>query len=93
MWRNRGADKIIVVGASKITQLGVLTSTHSSKTKSRQAKITTIKELFFCIFDKKDASKNKIKQNNNKLKDWKRETPLAEILFLLGNGARKLAGM
>jgi hypothetical protein len=25
----------------------------------------------FCIFDKKDASKNKIKQNNNKVKDWK----------------------
>jgi hypothetical protein len=33
----------------------------------------------------------KIKQNNNKVKDWKRETPLAEILFLPGNGARKFA--
>jgi hypothetical protein len=30
------------------------------------------------------------KQNNNKVKDWKRETPLAEILFLPGNGARKM---
>jgi hypothetical protein len=39
---------------------------------------------------KKDASKNKIKQNNNKVKDWKRETPLAEILFLPSNGARKI---
>jgi hypothetical protein len=38
-----------------------------------------------------DASKNKVKQNNNKLKDWKRETPLAEIFFFPGNGARKLA--
>jgi hypothetical protein len=70
-WRNRSADKIIVVGASKITQLGVLRSTYSNKIKSRQVKITTINELFFCIFDKKDASKNKIKQNNNKVKDWK----------------------
>jgi hypothetical protein len=33
--------------------------THSSKTKSRQAKITTIKELFFCIFDKKMQAKIK----------------------------------
>jgi hypothetical protein len=39
---------------------------------------------------KKDASKNKIKQNNNKVKDWKRETPLAEILFFPGNDARKI---
>jgi hypothetical protein len=38
-----------------------------------------------------DARKNKVKQNNNKVKDWKRETPLAEILFLPGNGARKIA--
>jgi hypothetical protein len=58
-WRNRSADKIIVVGASKITQVGVLRSTHSSKTKSRQVKITTIKELFFCIFDKKMQEKIK----------------------------------
>jgi hypothetical protein len=41
---------------------------------------------------KKDASKNKIKQNNNKVKGWKRETPLAEIFFLPDNGARKLVG-
>jgi hypothetical protein len=47
---NRSADEIIVVGASKITQLGVLRSTHSSKTKSRQVKIITIKELFFLYF-------------------------------------------
>jgi hypothetical protein len=42
---------------------------------------------------KKDANKNKVntnKQNNNKVKDWKRETPLAEILFLPGNGAKKM---
>jgi hypothetical protein len=37
-------------------------------------------------------AKNKIKQNNNKVKDWKRGTPLAEIFFLPGNGARKLVG-
>jgi hypothetical protein len=31
-----------------------------------------IKEtIFFCIFDKKMQAKNKIKQNNNKVKDWK----------------------
>jgi hypothetical protein len=91
-WRNRSADKIVVIGASKITQLGVLKSTYSSKAKSRQVK-TTIKELiFFCIFDKMMQAKYKIKQNNNKVKDWKRETPLAEILFLPGNGTRKLVG-
>jgi hypothetical protein len=39
----------------------------------------------------KDACKNKVKKNINKVKDWKRETPLAEILFLPGNGARKIA--
>jgi hypothetical protein len=50
------------------------------------------KELIFCIFDKNDVSKNKIKQNNNKVKDWKRETPLAEIFCLPDNGARKLIG-
>jgi hypothetical protein len=49
------------------------------------------KELFFCIFDKKMQAKNKIKQSNNKVKDWKRETPLAEILFLPGNVTRKIA--
>jgi hypothetical protein len=48
------------------------------------------KGTIFCIFDKKDASKNKIKQNNKKVKDWKWETPLVEIFFLPGNGARKL---
>jgi hypothetical protein len=36
-------------------------------------------------------AKIKIKQNNNKVKYLKRETPLAEILFLPGNGARKIA--
>jgi hypothetical protein len=36
-------------------------------------------------------AKIKIKKNNNKVKDWKRETPLAENLFLPGNGARKIA--
>jgi hypothetical protein len=49
-WRNRSADEIMVVCASKVTQLDVLRSTHSSKTKSRQAKITTIKELIFFVF-------------------------------------------
>jgi hypothetical protein len=34
----------------------------------------------------------KVKQNNNKVKGWKRETPLAKIFFLPGNGARKLIG-
>jgi hypothetical protein len=34
-WHNRSADKIIVFGASKITQLGVFRNTHSSKTKSK----------------------------------------------------------
>jgi hypothetical protein len=34
-------------------------STHSSKTKSRQVKITTIKELFFCVFDKMMQAKIK----------------------------------
>jgi hypothetical protein len=37
---------------------------------------------------KKQSKENK--QNNNKVKDWKRETPLAEILFLPNNGARKI---
>jgi hypothetical protein len=48
------------------------------------------KKLIF-VFLIKDASKNKIKKNNKKVNDWKRETPLAEILFLPGNGARKIA--
>jgi hypothetical protein len=30
-------------------------------------------------------------QNNNKVKDWEQETPLAEIFFLPGNSARKIA--
>jgi hypothetical protein len=34
----------------------------------------------------------RLKQNNNKVKGWKRETPLAEILFLPGNDAKKLVG-
>jgi hypothetical protein len=42
--------------------------------------------LYFRI---KNVSKSKVKQNNNKVKDWKRETPLAETLFLPSNGARK----
>jgi hypothetical protein len=52
------ADKIIIFGASKVTQLGVFRSTHSSKTKSKQVK-ATIKELIFCIFDKKMQAKIK----------------------------------
>jgi hypothetical protein len=49
-WHDRSADKIIVFGASKITQLGVLLSTHSSKTKNKQVKVATIRELFFLNF-------------------------------------------
>jgi hypothetical protein len=41
--------------------------THSSKTKSKQVKVTTIKELiFFCIFDKKMQAK--VKQSKTKIK-------------------------
>jgi hypothetical protein len=43
--------------------------THSSKTKKQASKSNNYKGTnFFCIFDKKDASKNKVKQNNNKVK-------------------------
>jgi hypothetical protein len=42
--------------------------THSSKAK-KQASKSNYKKLIFCIFDKNDASKNKIKQNKNKVKD------------------------
>jgi hypothetical protein len=47
----------------------------------------------FSIFDKscKQKYSEENKQNNNKVKDWKRETPLAKILFLLVNSARKIA--
>jgi hypothetical protein len=45
------------------------------------------RNFFFVFLIKKMQAK--IKQNSNKVKDWKRETPLAEILFLPGNGARK----
>jgi hypothetical protein len=51
-----------------------------------------IKGTNFLFLIKKGARKNKIKQNNNKVKGWKRETPLAEIFFLLCNDARKLVG-
>jgi hypothetical protein len=37
-WRNRSADKIIVVGASKITELGVLRSTILAKLKADKQK-------------------------------------------------------
>jgi hypothetical protein len=46
------------------------------------------KELIFLYFDK-DASKNKIKQNKNKVKDCVCETPLEEVFFLPDNGTRK----
>jgi hypothetical protein len=45
---------------------------------------------FFFVFLIKRC-KNKIKQNNNKVKDWAWETPLTEIFFLPGNDARKNA--
>jgi hypothetical protein len=47
------------MSASKITQLGVLRSTHSSKTKSKQVKNNNYKGTFFCIFDKKMQAKIK----------------------------------
>jgi hypothetical protein len=50
----------------------------------------TIKGTNFFVFLIKICRQNKIKQNNNKVKDWKRETPLVDILFLPENGARKL---
>jgi hypothetical protein len=37
-WRNRSADKIIVVGSSKITELGVLRSTILAKLKADKQK-------------------------------------------------------
>jgi hypothetical protein len=42
---------------------------------------------------KSNAGKiNKVKQNNNKVKDVRAKTPLAEVFYFLpGNGARKLA--
>jgi hypothetical protein len=65
-------------------------STYSSKAKSRQVK-TTIKETnFFCIFDKNDASKNKVKQNLKKSKGCACKTPLTEVFFFSSNGAKKL---
>jgi hypothetical protein len=36
-----------------------------------------------------NASKNKVKQNLNQSKDVRAKTPLAEVFFLPGNGARK----
>jgi hypothetical protein len=67
--------------------------THSSKTKKQTSKNNNYKGTFFYIFFIKTMeAKNKIKQNNNKVKDWKQETHLAEIFFLTGNGARKLVG-
>jgi hypothetical protein len=56
-------------------------STHYSKAKSRQVKITTNRKLFFCISDKNDASKNKIKQNKNKVKDVHAKLPLQKSSF------------
>jgi hypothetical protein len=44
----------------------------------------------FCVFDKNNASKNKVKKQNLKSKGCACETPLAEVFFFPGNGARKL---
>jgi hypothetical protein len=41
---------------------------------------------------KNDASKNKVKQNLKQSKGCACKTPLAEVFFLPGNGARKLVG-
>jgi hypothetical protein len=56
-------------------------STHSSKAKSRQVKITTIRKLFFCIFDKTMQAKNKVKQNKNKVKIVRVRLPLQKSSF------------
>jgi hypothetical protein len=87
-WRNRSADKITIIRTSKITQLGVLRSSHSSKTKSRQVKKTT-KDSNFFGFLINDASKNKVKQNLKQSKGCACETPLAEVFFFPGSGTRK----
>jgi hypothetical protein len=46
--------------------------------------------LFFYVFNKNDASKNKVKQNLKQSKGCACETSLAEVFFFPGNGARKL---
>jgi hypothetical protein len=43
-----------------------------------------------CVFDKNNASKNKVKQNLKQSKGCACETPLAEVFFFPGNDARKL---
>jgi hypothetical protein len=55
-----------------------------------KAKHAWVDELPSVLWSLK-TTPNAATQNNNKVKDWKRETPLAEILFLPGNGARKIA--
>jgi hypothetical protein len=55
-------------------------------------KITTNRKLIFCVFDKNDASKNKVKQNLKQSKGCACETSLAEVFFFPGNDARKLVG-
>jgi hypothetical protein len=58
-------------------------STHSSRTKSREVK-TTIKETkFLCVFDKNDASKNKVKAKLKHSKGCACKTPLAEVLIFV----------
>jgi hypothetical protein len=42
------------------------------------------------FFDKKEASKNKVMQNLKQSKECAFETPIAEVFFFPGNGARKL---
>jgi hypothetical protein len=64
----------------------ILREQHN-KLKVKVTEYQLSKDLIFFVFLIK-----RCKQNNNKVKDWKRETPLAEILFLPGNGARKLVG-
>jgi hypothetical protein len=58
---------------------------------NRPTKITTIVGTnFFCIFDKTMQVKiNKAKQKQSK--GYACETPLTEIFFFPGNGARKIA--
>jgi hypothetical protein len=54
-------------------------------------KVTTIVGTnFFCIFDKNDASKNKIKQNKNKVKDVRVKLPLQKSSFSLATAPENL---
>src|SRR3954465_15997318 len=69
-WSNRCADKIIIVGASKVTQLGVLSRRYSSKARTKQLKQVLKSRLFFCVFyirsKQNKTEENKARQKQNK---------------------------